>query len=172
MVDFDSLQVQVEMPERNINAVEVGAPARIFLDADPERPYSGTVERVFPTASRQKATIEVRVRFDQLDERLRPEMGARVVFLPHGPKEQGAGDKSGAKAAPTGVMVAAGCIVKIDGRSGVFVVERDVARFREIAAGEAVGSRILVQSGLQGGERLVAHPPASLKDEDRVRVKE
>ena len=165
MVDFASLQVQVEMPERNISAVVVGAPAKIFLDADPERPYTGTVERVFPTASRQKATIEVRVRFDQLDGRLRPEMGVRVVFLP---KVSG----NGPAPAPAGVLVESGCVVKVDGKSGVFVLERDVARFHEIAVGEERGGRVVVQSGLEGGERLVANPPATLMNGDRVRVKE
>lgn len=170
MIDFASLQVQVEMPERNISAVAIGAPTKIFLDADPEHPYTGSVERVFPTASRQKATIEVRVRFDQLDERLRPDMGARVVFLP---REKGAAKDDPAKNVETnGVLVSADCVVRIGGKAGVFVVDRDVARFREIAGGDDRGGKILVQSGLVGGERLVAHPPASLSDGDRVRVKE
>jgi RND family efflux transporter MFP subunit len=176
MVDFASLQVQVEMPERNIGAVTVGAPAKIFLDADPDRPYSGTVERVFPVASRQKATIEVRVRFDQLDDRLRPEMGARVVFLPHDRKEPGTapgGEANGAVAPPpVGVLVPSTCIVKVEGRDGVFVLERDVATFRPIQGGEDRGGKVLVQSGLVGGERLVANPPLTLKDQERVRVKE
>jgi HlyD family secretion protein len=172
MIDFASLQVQVEMPERNINAVSIGAPTRIFLDADPDHPYTGSVERVFPTASRQKATIEVRVRFDQLDERLRPDMGARVVFLP--PEMRGSkGDAAvGGEAAPQGVFVPANCLVKIDGKSGVFVVDRDVARFHPIAGGEARSGKVLVQSGLEGGEKLVVQPPSSLSDGDRVRVKE
>src|SRR5262249_29382406 len=159
------LQVQVEMPERNIGAVVIGSPTRIFLDADPERPYTGTVERVFPTANRQKATIEVRVRFDQLDGRLRPEMGARVVFLPRDKRSAPAGaagkaePAAGSEPPPAGVLVASGCVVKVDGKSGVFVLERDVARFRAIAVGEERGGRVLVQSGLQGGERLVANPP-------------
>jgi RND family efflux transporter MFP subunit len=170
MIDFASLQVQVEMPERNIGAVAIGAPTKIFLDADPEHPYTGSVERVFPTASRQKATIEVRVRFDRLDERLRPDMGARVVFLP---REKGAAKEDPAKSVETnGVLVNADCVVRIGGKSGVFVVERDVARFREIAGGEERSGKVLVQSGLGGGERLVVHPPASLSDGDRVRVKE
>ncbi|MFH0944505.1 MAG: HlyD family efflux transporter periplasmic adaptor subunit, partial [Planctomycetota bacterium] len=60
MVDFSSLEVQAEVPETSLSAVKVGAPARIFLDAFPDRPYSGKVERIWPTADRQKATIEVR----------------------------------------------------------------------------------------------------------------
>ena len=39
----------------------VGADAQIFLDAFPEDAYRGKVLRIWPTANRQKATVEVRV---------------------------------------------------------------------------------------------------------------
>src|SRR5262249_30615789 len=159
MVDFASLQVQVEMPERNISAVEVGAPVKIFLDALPDQPYAGKVERVWPVANRQKATIEVRASFEKLDERLRPEMGVRVVFLP-----RGAGGPAQAEApVPEGVFVPAGCVVRsAGGRSTLFVVERGVVRAVDLVLGEPRNERYLVEKGLSGGEELVVHPPARL----------
>src|SRR5690606_7887824 len=72
LVDFASLEVQADVPETSLKAVTVGAPARVFLDAFPERPYAGEVSRVWPTADRQKATVEVRVRLLEPDQRLRP----------------------------------------------------------------------------------------------------
>ena len=64
MVDFATLEVQVEVPETNLSAVVVGADAQIFLDAFPEDAYRGKVLRIWPTANRQKATVEVRVGFE------------------------------------------------------------------------------------------------------------
>jgi RND family efflux transporter MFP subunit len=170
MVDFESLQVQVEMPERNITAVAVGAPVKIFLDAFPDLPYAGKVERVWPTANRQKATIEVRASFDQRDERLRPEMGVRVVFLPKG---AGAGAAAGgAKETGTeGVLVPESCVVRDGGKTYVFKVEREIARKVELALGEPRNGKYVVEHGLAGGEQLVANPPARLADGERVRVK-
>jgi RND family efflux transporter MFP subunit len=166
MVDFASLEVQVEMPERSIAAVAIGAPARIFLDAWPERPYAGRVARVWPVANRSKATIEVRVTFDRPDELLRPEMGARVVFL------QGENEPAPeSRAALEGVLVPAGAIVKVQGRSSLFVVERGRVRAVDVTAGEERSGRVLVTSGLSGQERVVVDPPARLADGDRVRVK-
>lgn len=163
MVDFASLEVQVELPERSIASVRVGAPARIFLDAFPDRGYDGEVMRIWPTANRNKATIEVRVRFAAPDDKLRPEMGARVVFL--------AGDSPAAMpaAVPTGVFVPASAIVRIDGRAGLFKLERDVARFVPVTAGEETGERVLVTAGLAAGERVIKAPPPSLQEGDRVR---
>jgi putative ABC transport system ATP-binding protein len=81
MVDFASLEVQADVPETNIASVKLGAAANIYLDAYPGRTYPGRVSRIWPTASRQKASIEVRVVFEKRDQDLRPDMGVRVVFL-------------------------------------------------------------------------------------------
>ena len=166
MVDLASLEVQVEVPETSLAAVVAGAEAKIFLDAYPTEPYVGHVQRIWPTANRQKATIEVRVGFEQPDERLRPEMGVRVVFA----SAEAPATRGSTEPAPEGILVPADSVVHIDGRSGVFVLERDVARFREVQTGPQRGSRVLIEQGLEQGERLVLAPPASLSDGDRVRT--
>ncbi len=165
MVDFATLEVQVEVPETNLAAVVLGAPARIFLDAYPEHAYAGEVLRIWPTANRQKATVEVRVGFAEPDERLRPEMGARVVFT--------AG--AAAEAVPAAEIAAAlllprSAVVSIEGQAHVFVLERDVARQRAVVLGGERSGRVIVERGLTSGERVVDAPPDSLRDGERVRV--
>jgi len=166
MVDFATLEVQVEVPETNLAAVVVGAPAKIFLDAYPDAAYAGEVLRIWPTANRQKATVEVRVGFDAPDERLRPEMGARVVFL--------AGDeaapRSDAPPAKPVILVPRSAIVTIEGKPHVFVLERDVVRQRAVELGEERSGRVVVARGLTDGERVVDAPPDSLRDGERVRI--
>jgi len=151
--------------------VAVGGAANIYLDAFPEVAYRGRVERIWPTANRQKATVEVRATFLEPDDRLRPEMGVRVVFP--APEANPAGDAAG----PTQdegelVLIPSSCVVRIDTRPGVFELERDVARWREIELGGQRGERVIVTRGLNGGERLVAAPPSNLSDGDRVLTKE
>jgi len=167
MVDFATLEVQVELPETNLSAAVVGDAATIYLDAYADRPYTGRVSRIWPTANRQKATVEVRVRFDAPDERLRPEMGARIVF--------GAAAQAQAAQTPSegeaAVLVPLSAVVPIDGKPHVFLIERDVARLRAIQLGAEKNGRAVVRSGLQGGERLVDQPPPQLADGDRIRVK-
>jgi len=165
MVDFESLEVQVELPETSLSAVEVGAPAQIFLDAWPGEAYAGRVLRIWPTANRQKASVEVRVGFDAIDQRLRPEMGARVVFT--------RGEASGQAPAgpPAGsLLVPTGALVRIDGERGVFVLERDTVRFRALGLGEERGGKVLVEDGLEEGELIVLAPPPTLADGERVVV--
>ncbi len=166
MVDFASLEVQADVPETNLSAVRIGAPVSVYLDAFPERPYPARVSRIWPTADRQKATIEVRVVFEEPDERLRPEMGVRVVFSP----EEGVAPSVPLEEAM--ILIPEEAVLRIDGRTGVFVVERDVVSFREIEAGEERSGRVAVETGLVEGERIVLSPPAALVDGSRVRIEE
>ncbi len=166
MVDFDSLEVQANVPENTLKSVEVGAPADVFLDAYPDERYAGTVDRIWPTADRQKATIEVRIKFERRDERLRPEMGVRIVFR---------SDRDAAPAAttqPRRIVVPQEALVQFDGKTGAFVVERDTVRFAEVTAGEAKGGRVAVDAGLIANQRIVLDPPTTLQDGDRVRTQQ
>lgn len=164
MVDFASLEVQVEVPEANLAAIELDSAAQIFLDAYPERGYEGRVLRIWPTANRQKATVEVRVGFETRDERLRPEMGARVVFTKGDAPPPGAGD-----AKPV-ILLSKSAVVPVEGRTHVFVLERDVARLRAVVLGAERSGRVVVESGLTSGECVIDAPPGDLSDGQRVRV--
>lgn len=181
MVDFATLEVQAEVPETSLGSVSVGAAARIYLDAWPEKFYPGRVDRIWPTANRTKATVEVRVAFEERDDKLRPEMGVRVVFASV-PKDASprAGDASsgeprtvpGAADLPpeARILVPAGCIVRADGKPFVFLHESGVVRRRDVVLGTERANRIVVLSGLTAGEEIVLEPSADLRDGARVRV--
>jgi RND family efflux transporter MFP subunit len=163
MVDLASLEVQVDLPETSLSNVHLDAPADIWLDAFPEHRYAGRVGRIWPTANRQKATVEIRVQFLETDDRLRPEMGARVVFAPE--RAEAAADEP---APAPRILVPKSAIVRIEGQDGVFVLERDVARFRRVALGDERAGRVAVERGLVDGDRIVVEPPVSLSEGDRV----
>jgi len=165
MVDFKSLEVQADVSETSLPAVTLGATAKVFLDAYPDRLYEGRVARIWPTANRQKATVEVRIVIDRPDELLRPEMGVRVVF-----SDQEI--EAAAEAEAPVVLLPLSSIVRIEGRDGVFVLERDVVRFQPVKLGAERSGQVSIEEGLQGGEKVVVDPPPSLQDGDRVRIEE
>jgi HlyD family secretion protein len=173
MVDFDSLEIQANVPESSLAAVHVGAACAVFLDADPDRKLPGRVDRIWPTADRQKATVEVRIVLLQRSEMLRPEMGVRVVFLQDAPSGDPSGDPSGATgAAPrTGLLLVPDtALVEAGGRVSAFVLERDTVRLQELRVTERKNGRAAVESGLRAGQRIVLEPPTTLRDGDRVRL--
>jgi HlyD family secretion protein len=81
IVDMGSLEVEVDVSESFISRVATGQAAVITLNAYPERRMPGRVVAIIPTADRAKATVKVRVGFEQRDPGVLPEMGARVAFL-------------------------------------------------------------------------------------------
>lgn len=161
MVDFASLEVQADVPETSIASVKLGAAANIYLDAYPGRTYPGRVSRIWPTASRQKASIEVRIVFEKRDEDLRPDMGVRVVFLSDG--------KTASDAVATAqILISEDTLVEIEGQVGVFVLERDIVRFQAIEIGKRRAGKIEVVSGLKTDQQIVTKPSSDLDDGSRV----
>jgi multidrug efflux pump subunit AcrA (membrane-fusion protein) len=148
-------------------------PVEVFLDAFPAERLRGHVLRIWPTANRQKATLEVRIGLEQLDPRLRPEMGARVVFAPDRAKSDAPSDDE-LDTTPQ-LLVPETALVLRGEREGVFALEGDIARFRAVTRGRTIGRRVALVEGPEGasvraGERIIVAPPKGLEDGDSVRV--
>lgn len=80
LVDMDSLELEVDVNEGQIGRVSTGQSVEARLDAYPDWRIPAHVEAIIPTADRARATITVRVAFDESDSRILPDMAARVVF--------------------------------------------------------------------------------------------
>ena len=80
LVDMSSLEIEVDVSESYINRVESGQPVEATLDSYPDWRIPAKVIAIIPTADRQKATVKVRVGFEQLDPRILPEMSVKVAF--------------------------------------------------------------------------------------------
>lgn len=80
LADMSSLEVEADVSESQISKVYVGQTAEITLDSYPEKVYKGHVNKIVPTVDRAKATILTKIKFDELDEHVIPEMSARVTF--------------------------------------------------------------------------------------------
>ncbi|TAH37131.1 MAG: efflux RND transporter periplasmic adaptor subunit [Planctomycetota bacterium] len=162
LVDYDTLEVQVELAQTSLAAAREGAPVLVYLDAFPERGYRGRVRQIWPTADRQKATVELRCEFLERDERILPEMGCRVVFVP----------EDQAEAKDPEVLVPRRAVVQ-GPTPRVFLFQNGAVALRSISvAPEESNGMLRVMEGLQGNELVVLDPPASLQDGDAVRRKE
>lgn len=174
IVDLETLEVQVELSETRLGTIEAGDAARITLDAAPQRAYRGRVRQVWPTADRQKATVELRIAFVERPDVVKPEMGARVAFLGKPRQAEPAGGAPEASA-PRRAKVPARAVVKRaagpEGPAGVvFVVAQGRARRVEVRLGEEAAGLVEVVAGLVGGETVVLDPPGDLPDGAAVRA--
>jgi RND family efflux transporter MFP subunit len=165
IVDMDSLEVEVDVNEAYINRVAAQQPAQAVLDAYPSWNIPAHVIAIIPTADRNKATVKVRVGFDQKDPRILPDMGVRVSFL------EREATPSATPAVVEGVLVPATAVVRGRGTDGsvVYVIDGEVARARTVKAGESFGDLRAV-TGLTVGARVVRAPPPGMSDGARISI--
>lgn len=93
LADLADLEVDLEIPEREISKLRVGQPCRVRADAYSDRTYEGRLDRIMPIANRAKSIVNVRVKVklppgEVPGTYLKPEMGAVVSFLPMKPDEK------------------------------------------------------------------------------------
>jgi len=81
IVDMDSIEIEVDVNEAFIGRVSAGQAVNAVLDAYPDWTIPASVIAIVPTANRDKATVKVRIRFEQKDPRILPDMAVKVTFL-------------------------------------------------------------------------------------------
>lgn len=161
MADMGSLQVEADVSETNIQKIRPGQRCEITLDAYPGSTYEGRVEAIVPTVDRAKATVLTKIRFSTLDERVLPEMSARVAFLSDPPE---GGNPAEITAVPPGAVVR-----KAD-RLVVFRYHDDGVEEVPVNVAGPYGAFTEIRDGLSPGDRIVVNPPQGLKTGDRVRI--
>ncbi len=170
MADMSTLEVEADVSESSIAKIRTGQPAEIQLDAFADLRLLGSVSRIVPTVDRSKATLLVKVKFDQIDERVLPDMSAKIAFLS---RPLQADERQPVPA------LRPEAVVQHDGKEVVFVVQsasKDASAAKAdgaVSGGSAVrtavrtGARIgdLVRvDGLAPGTRVIVNPPSNLAD--------
>jgi RND family efflux transporter MFP subunit len=162
MADMDSLMVEADVSESNLDLVQPDQPCQISLDAIPEKRFAGRVHMIVPTADRSKATVLTKVKFLEPDDRILPEMSAKVAFLSR-PLEA-------AERQPR-LAVSRKALITRKERSFAFLIQDNLVKLAPVAPGEVMGELVEIKEGLKEGDRVVLQPPADLGDGDRVKVK-
>lgn len=84
---LDEVWVEAEIFERQAAFVEVGIPVTMTLDYQPAYEWGGEVDYIYPTLDPKTRTLKVRLRFENEDYSLKPNMFAQVVIHPQTEEE-------------------------------------------------------------------------------------
>ncbi|MCB2229436.1 efflux RND transporter periplasmic adaptor subunit [bacterium] len=163
LADMGSLEVEADVNESNINKVIPDQRCEIILDAYPSVRYKGYVKKIVPTADRSRATVLTRVAFSEIDDKVLPEMSARVNFF-----LEAESDDVGRNT----LTAPDDAITTRDGRTVVFRVNGDLVSEIEVELGRDLGSLTEILSGLSSGDRVVLSPPGKLTDGQKITVSE
>jgi RND family efflux transporter MFP subunit len=162
MADMNSLEVEADVSESNIYRVYTGQRTEIVLDAYPGVRYEGYVKKIVPTADRARATVLTRVAFKNKDDRVLPEMSARVNFF--------SDTSSAADGQAESLTVPSDAVTSRDGSKTVFVVTGAIATATKVEAGSNIGGRVEILDGLSEGDTVVLSPPGKMKSGDKVEI--
>ena len=164
LADLTDLQVELDISQTDFSRLKMDQKAEIIPEAYPYLKYGGFIEEIAPEANRAKSTIQVKVKVENPDQQLRPEMNARVNFLADStPNKEG-------NAASGRILVPKQAVVRIDNSAFVFVIKGNKVEQRAIRAGGEIGDDYQVLEGLSGNESVALNGADKLRDGDRVKI--
>lgn len=164
IADMSSLEVDADVSEANITRVSAEQPCEITLDAYPQQRYPAYVTKIVPTVDRAKATVLVKIKFREYDQKVLPEMSAKITFLAAGTGLSAAETKSV-------LTVPAGAVATRNGRSVVYQIRDEHAVEVPVTVGQKLASLVEIKSGLKDGDKVIGKVDDQLKDGVKVSQK-
>lgn len=161
VADMSSLVVETDVPETRLSLVRIGGPCEIVLDAFPGRRFRGEALEIGRRVDRARATVTVRVRFTDPTDDVLADMAARVSFLSEALTDE-------QLRATSRVVVPAEAVTSRGGDRVVFVFDEGVARMQRVRLGARSDDGFLLIEGPEPGTKLVARPPATMADGQRI----
>ncbi len=160
LVDMRSLEIEVDVNESYISRVRPGQLVEATLDAYSDWRIPAKVITTIPSADRQKATVLVRIGFDELDPRILPDMGIKVAF------------REPDTVAARQILIPRAALRQEQGRDVVYLVAAGRIERRAITAGAGTtDDQVIVAAGLSAGELVVIEGPSQLSDGERVTLR-
>ena len=155
IADLSRVWVIVEVFERQAAWVIPGQHAMVELDYMPGKKWHGTVDYVYPELDTETRTLRVRLRFDNMDEVLRPNMFARVTIY---------GDSSeDVVHVPREAVIRGGDVDRV-------VIALGNGRFRSqpVRTGIESGNRVEIIEGISAGNPVVVSAQFLIDSESNI----
>jgi HlyD family secretion protein len=160
MADLNDLKVELDISQNDFPKLGAKQKGTVTTDAYPDRKYQGIIDEVSPEADRSKATVQVKVKIQNPDDYLRPDMNATVNFYN---EVQAASSSEQARRV---VLIPRAAVQN----GSVFVAVNGRAKKLPVTLGGATAQGVMIEAGLIGGEDLIVNAPADLKDNQRIEV--
>jgi membrane fusion protein, multidrug efflux system len=138
------------LPQQEMAQLTNGLPARLQIDAYPDRPFKGVLTAVNPGLDQVTRSVGLRATFENPDQLLRPGMFVRVELLLPEHQDVLVVPATSVQRAPSGDSV---YVVEADGAEGKGGLK---VRQQLVKLGQERGDFISIQTGLNKGDRVVS----------------
>ena len=154
--DIETVKVQIEVPERDIARVRVGARVRLGVDPYRGETFTGSVARVVHYLDPRSRTMGVEVEIPNPGGRLKPGMYARVEVL--------VDTRSGALTVPLEAIRVG------DAKPSVMVVRDGIVEAVPVEIGSADPRGVEIITGLTDTDRVILQGKDLVKPKQKVRT--
>jgi HlyD family secretion protein len=156
VVDIRVVRLVVNLVEKDLRRVNVGAPAVAEVDAYPNEEFTGRVARIAPVLDPATRTAEMEIELPNASYRLKPGMYARVRLTTD--------ERTDA------LVVPRNAVVDTEGQRGVFLfdAQKREAKFQPIEVGLQDDQVAEILTGLREGQTVITTGATALRDGDPV----
>ncbi len=158
MLDLAHVQVEVPLPERYVNMIQLGGPVSVVFDALPEVLYTGTVFSIVAQANPDTRTFPVKIDIPNPNTHIKSGMFARITFPAGRPYEA--------------MLVPKDAVVLRGGREFVIAVEDGKSKQISVQSGEHVDGSVEVIGDLNDGMDVVIEGNERLYTKTHVTILE
>ncbi|MEQ8289025.1 MAG: efflux RND transporter periplasmic adaptor subunit [Gammaproteobacteria bacterium] len=157
IANLDTIWLLAEVFERQANWVEIGQSAEATLPSMPGVIWKGEVEYIYPDLDPVTRTLRIRLRFDNSEEKLMPNMYAHVTVY--------AGEKKEALSIPREALIR-------DAKQQRVIKMLGDGRFhaQEVVAGIESGDRVEIISGLNKEDNVVTSSQFLIDSESNLKA--
>ncbi len=147
--------VSAEVFERQAAQLNVGDPVTMTLDYAPGRRWQGRVDYLYPTLDAATRTLKVRLRFDNPDEFLKPNMFAKVTI------QAGKGEPQ--------LVVPSEAVIRTGSQDRLVLALGD-GNFKSVAVtlGPQFGDKVAIKAGVEAGDSIVSSAQFLLDSESAI----
>lgn len=156
IIDISTVKVSAGVPEMYLTKVKHGQNVKITIDVLSGVEFDGKISFIAPALTGTSRTFEIEILINNRDKTLKPGMNANVMISEF-TKENA-------------IVINQDMIVDYGDVQYVFILEGDIAKKRELKLGGRNNNQVLIESGLNAGDKLITDGFQALKDGDKVQV--
>ncbi|GET29233.1 efflux RND transporter periplasmic adaptor subunit [Prolixibacter sp. SD074] len=156
IMDYNTLNMEVNLPEKNLSTVKVGQEVNITNYTLPEDTLTGRISELSPVVSSETRTFTGKIRIDNPELKLRPGMFVKADIQ--------------VARMDSAIVIPKDIIVSGNRGKTVYIVVKGAAQQRVIETGLENDNQVQVVSGLKANDRVVTKGFETLRNRSKVKV--
>ncbi|MBI5674339.1 MAG: efflux RND transporter periplasmic adaptor subunit [Nitrospirae bacterium] len=157
IVDNRIFNLTVTVPSVDMASIRIGNPLTFTVDALPGRTFSGKVMYINPAVDEMDRAVKVIAEVPNESGELKGGLFVKGRIQ--------TGIRKNIIQVPRSALSSLNIAEK---KAALYIVENDLAHYREVVTGAVAGDQVEIVSGLNTGELLVVRGGFNLKDKDKV----